>query len=1032
MSDQMPVPLQASGPGFSSFRETDGVRLAPGTWWRTKVAFGKAPDGLEAGTYVLVDKVEVADGAPHTMHVAEPPGAVADDRLGSKHYDRGWRVLAEEFLAVFEPVPEAEALAARQSEIDAVQGRIADLNQDVQAAQGDLMRLASGAGAAPVLLSAPDGSRSGDAGEARQELAARSSGTMADRARAITSVSDRISANAVAMGKATSRVALYYGERSKAALAAVQPALAVAGRLMEHVGTMGLYLGHGVEAQLLVDGMSAPASDKLSLLQRRLFMDEEVLIHLEDGGADIEDVGAFAEHLRSDPALVERIFGAPRAVVAMAARRNDKEYLKGSTPTIRSILDSVLKNQANKATFLLVRDGGRIWIVDLPDDMQGLARLFPTPADLEAPYTKKSWFSEPPTRIGPDSLDYAKATEEFRKLAVHYERVLILLWGLHDRLNLFGPFAEGSEYTGFGDPRLQQERFRLVFDDQSLLGRDFPPYHKWLASKNAGLQSGSRVAVLWRGAMTYQSAPGAVELDTGRDRHREVFKYNPVHSHGVAVVRREGQAMVIDAPVEREILDRDTFDYRMRRMNARVDLSKVEKGRNFSFLVLDDLDPDDIDHYLNTRSERQHYLDYVAVLVLARDAARADLAHEAPACAELLSAAKSGRLPEPAEGWDRAIREAIRDWRAVNRGAPLPLPGAAAWPKVRDILLGKMWIIAGQADDDAVVAAAAALCGASGREPLRLARDGKNRMVVYARNTAVAEAMEPLLGQWPYVDRIVCSLARDGSLAEERSREVIPSKAEMAGERIVHEFAAMKPAMPLGGMRDGRVLRTLVEQAVQACSLRCVISQAEPDDAQMQAVRSKTRTLIRDRSQHRVARQDLVQPAGIIVDLYTEDYDGERQRMRIRIVGYCEDSWLWVARHAGPAERKALEGDILASYRSPQQHIDELPAVGSLPRNRLVFLWELSAKGIPDLLDPAGLCFLPEGGHRPGRHREKTGPESALGVVSSLLGPKDKDREGGKSTHRWMSPQAAAYLAAIPPDAPWEVQPQEGQAPSAP
>jgi hypothetical protein len=1018
MSEQLPVPLQASG---SSFRQSDGIRMAPGTWWRTKRAFGKGADALPEGTYVLVDNVEMADGSPHTMHVAEPPSAVQDDRLGSKHYERGWRVLAEGFLDIFEPVAEAEAMAARQKEIDAVQGRISGMQQDTQAATADLMLLASAAGSAPSLLSAPDAqdaeaTESSGSALVRQDTAARAVENMAERARSINAVSKRITANAVAIGNATSRVSLYYAERSKAALAAVQPALAVAGRLMEHVGTMSLYIGKDVEATLLLDGASAPASEKLTLLQRRLFLDEELLVHLEDGGADYEDVASLGQALERDPALVERIFGAQRAVVSMAARRKAKDYNAGIVPSAGQIIKAFFANEANKASFLLVRDGQRVWLVDLPQSMQGLERLFPTPEDLEAPYTERSWFSrdKESVRIGPQSLDYAKATEEFRKLAVHYERVLILLWGLHDRLGLFGPFAEGGGYAGFGDPRLQQERFRLIFDDQSLLGRDYPPYHKWLASKNACLRSGSRVAVVWKRAMTAESAPGAVETDRRRDSWRDVFKYQPVDKQAVVIVRREGESMVVDAPVQREVYDKDAFDYRMRRMNARVDLSKLESGREFALLVLDDVDPDDIDHYLNARAERQHYLDYVSVLILARDTVRADLAREAPAAQALLEAARSGRLAEPAEGWERALREAIRDWRALNRGASLPLPGQSGWPKVRDVLLARMWSMAGMEDEGAMADRAVEHCLGTDRTPLRLSRDGRSRLVLYANRSDAANAdVVEMLGSWPYVDRMVLAVARDGSFTEERSREVMPSKAEMATERTVRDFQALVPAPTIMGLRDGAAVRSLLADAVAACAMRCVLASAEPSQEEVDMVRLQARTLVRERSHGHVERQRLVQPAGILVNEGRSLSSGEASHVRVRLVGYCEDAWNWVARHAGPDVRQALMDDVSSSYARPQTHLAALPAHGTQPEHRPIFSWDVSAKGMGEFLDASGRVFMPEDAHCQGHHGVpgKT-PRSALEAVQDALG--EKSGYFGRAAHTWMSLQAASYLTELP------------------
>lgn len=992
----------------TAIREDGGVRIMPGTWWLAKGPFKEISDG----TYVLIEKVEVADGSPHSVHLSVPPSCVRDKDLGQNYRIMGWNLLVGELLDHFQPVPETEALTSREAELAEIQGRVAIIHADISAAQADMSRLASGISSVPALLSAPDTPETGSAASVRAELALSAVQTMQNRAAAITEVSERIAANAVAISKATSRAALYYDERSRAALAAVQPALMVASRLREHVDTMGLYVGTGVEATLLVDGASAPAADKLSLLQRRLFLDEELLMHLESGGADFKDVGKLGDAMRTDPSLVERIFGAPRAVVAMAARRNAKEYLHPSNKDFMENYAAVTKNLENRKSFLLVRDGQRVWLVDLPESLQNLTRLFPTPDDLEAPYKKRGWFNEPPERIGPESLDYAKATEQYRQLAILYERVLLLLWGLNDRLGLFGPFAESGDYKGFGDPTLQQERFRLIFDDQMLLGEGKPSYKKWLTARNANLRSGSRVAVLWRAAMTSVSAPMAVKsLPQGREGYlTDTFQWKPTQRYAVVVARREGADFVVDCPVSKEIFNRERHDWAYKTLNAKVNLSRIDKDDSFSFLVLDDVDAVDVDHYLGARSERQHYLDYVALLVAVRDAVRADVIAEAPALAELVSAAEDGRLQPPSSGWVPAIREAIRDWRALARGAALPLPGDEAWPKVRETLLEKIWVIAGRSEDGLLADKVEALCLAGNRTPLRLSRDGRNRLFLYA--SRAAEELTPLkemIGTWPFVDRITVSLHRgEPRLGAERETMAVP--AEMASERVVRDFAPLPAATSIKGFANPDALRAALDVVRRVADKRTVLATSGGEAAIR--VLERTSEISSEIDRKVVRRAYLAQVSGLIVSpVRDQDTDTATGEVELVVVGYAEDAWNWVTRRGSPEALDTLRNILATIYKNPDEVIQGMQSPESVP-NRKSFHCTLSPNVAGDMDADGDVFFLPRGSHMPWTDDKRSG-DGARELVMHDLEP-IRGSLFHKSAHRWIGPDAAAILADIP------------------
>lgn len=98
------------------------------------------------------------------------------------------------------------------------------------------------------------------------------------------------------------------------------------GLLTEGVATMNLYLGRDEEIITLRTGQPADPGAPLHVRQQVLAMDEESAIGAEHGGIDARDIAAFDEWLLADPANVQQVIPEERSVVAMMARRKDRDY----------------------------------------------------------------------------------------------------------------------------------------------------------------------------------------------------------------------------------------------------------------------------------------------------------------------------------------------------------------------------------------------------------------------------------------------------------------------------------------------------------------------------------------------------------------------------------------------------------------------------------------------------------------------------------------------------------------------------------
>lgn len=134
------------------------------------------------------------------------------------------------------------------------------------------------------------------------------------------------------------------------------------------IHTVELYAGLTEELACVREGAPAGIDERVRLMQRMHYMDEECLVRYEAGGMDFKDINAFDAWLARDGNF-GRIFPGRRCMVAFRVRRYDKEY-QGLDPWIRFEL-----NKANKQTFLYIRNGDQLWRMQTSIDFG--AELFP-------------------------------------------------------------------------------------------------------------------------------------------------------------------------------------------------------------------------------------------------------------------------------------------------------------------------------------------------------------------------------------------------------------------------------------------------------------------------------------------------------------------------------------------------------------------------------------------------------------------------------------------------------------------------------
>lgn len=760
--------------------------LAPGQYWRaTREAKGGDGFPVHEGVVYLVEDLHIIDGAIHTVEVRYHPTR--------SRYAQNHKFLLRDFQDVFERELDGEAV--RAAELLKVQEEMGRVNQEILRGPSveDVPEELRPNPASGGLLTGPGqasfGAMVSKAGQGlRQDMeqeATRLVQVAEFRANWLTDKTKRLQDGAKVM-------TAFVEERAAAAVAQAKGAMKLANKLLQGVKTLTLYTGEGVTAEQVCDGPEAAPDEPLTLYQRKLYADEECLLHLETGGVEWNNIDSFFDLLGRDEALLNRLIPAQRGIVVMGARRNSKEYKIPSgdaVATMSAMLEAAEKNEKNQAGWLLIRNGRKVWWVFSEVPTKGAVRLFPTTNEANKPF--RGWDG---SHIGPDDIAYVKARADHDQIALHYRRLLVLIWGLNDRLNVFGEFYDKTRYTSFMDPVFQAERFHFVYDDESsmmLPGENRPSFRQWAKAHNALLQSGSRVACAFL-PLTVPPVNGQVARWYDLNRYGEVGvdrSAEPVENYGVRVARKDGDKLVVPVEMDRGV--RYFATAASRHFTANYDLNGYEEALRrislpaIAFLCLDAVKLDELDYYLNSRAERAEYLDYIETFLIARRTLVADRAHEAPVRAWLADAIQQARrgLP-PLENAGQMIDEAIRLWRAANRGEPLPLQNEPGWEQASRALLALIWNQGGM-DVDLSQEIAEALAK-EGRAPLRLVQTGNGKLVVYA--TCTEAELETRFGPHVWVARIPVERRKTKVTLSTSGRRISMLPQTVAAETPLHSW----------------------------------------------------------------------------------------------------------------------------------------------------------------------------------------------------------------------------------------------------
>ncbi len=866
---------------------------APGQYWRARHRIEGRHDargsynGVDAGLVLLLQNIEKADGDDHVIVLAPHPE-------WEPCYQIALRIHADDFEKDWELAHDGAAVRGREMAalIDAMR-----LTQEAMSQPPPVDSEAPRLGQEPRL----------NAGGATGKELATEGGL-----KAMTQHADALKASADAhvawikehsdeLGNQAGALARFHQEKAGALLAKAKNQLSDLDRIRGMVTNLEIYTGRGVDVLPLATGEPAARDEALVIYQDLLSFDEELLLCLDQGGLDHTMVDQVAKALE-DTALVRQMIPSPRGVVLVRFRGGYKEFIRerDGDSTERSVAVGRYNEAMPKESMrhhLLYRDGACLTLISCDDVLPNITQLLPSAAEQAEHFTRRSFnwdrraYDEVP--ITREDIDYAKAQRSQLGRLTDFARVLVILWGLHDRTELLD--ASGiPRFSNWLDPGFQRSHLRLVSLD-SLIAEERPSFDEYRADCNRFLGAGVTVAVNLRAAMTESAAPGAYN----RNRYQAWVPQQACQVARVTYVH--GRPTI-------SVATHEAFN-RGRTRNVNVVLEEPN-----AHLVLDRADADELRYYLQSRRSRRAYADYVAVFrqalthVAARDAA------EAPWQRWIEASLQEGRLARDAVEAGRAARLARAVIRASQRDGVLPAVPADASAALRNAALNAAH--AALADHGARVAAIEAWCAAQGWTPVALTHDGRDRWHLY-REATDAER-DPRIAQFPWCARSTLAFRRDG--APHAHKVAITLYQRRAGEQVVFAWpsaerwgAAVAPA----GLTHERMLSLLDLPASASLAFDDV-------SALVEAMIGSATHYNRTHSKRFVSREPCLFPIGTVI---------EKDRTALLVIHV--DAWDAAYAWGDEAQKARVREWIERNYANPAGALSRLdkpfaPTVGTV------------------------------------------------------------------------------------------------------
>jgi len=313
----------------------------------------------------------------------------------------------------------------------------------------------------------------------------------------------------------------------------------------DRVFNVSLYAGLTEEVVQVAKGDPAPITEKLRILQRLAYMDEECLAGYQHGGIEFQEIGSFDKWLRQKENF-ERILPFPRCMVAFRVRRNSKE--REWDGTLSGAFVNVQLGELDKLTFLYIRNGKQLYRLSCDLEFGGL--IFPGKDEfnlnepmmakmfcdrVEEVITKRhyddlvettkreiaegkvkaaQWKKDHPKEkdffnphrhqdddwklgrlkreyqpFNKDCVYYDEIKDEIDARVKQYNRIALIVQGLYDRSTVLHPHQPVRLWS----PEGFHEVIELIYADHALYFGEAPDFEAYRMRCNVSIEKGSLV-----------------------------------------------------------------------------------------------------------------------------------------------------------------------------------------------------------------------------------------------------------------------------------------------------------------------------------------------------------------------------------------------------------------------------------------------------------------------------------------------------------------------------------------------------------
>jgi hypothetical protein len=419
--------------------------------------------------------------------------------------------------------------------------------------------------------------------------------------------------------------------------AQMEPVRKIMARLQDGIGAVNLYLGRDEHIEELRGGSSAAPGTALHIRQQVLAMDEESALSASGGGIDFKQIDKFTGWLMESAANLDQVIPDQLGVVAIMPRRTPVNYSDNA-------MVNANMNAENFKTWWLIRNGERLYL--MTTDFAVGVRLIPERNEFTDMFTVRR--NGVVTSMEPGSREWLVAEARADIQTRHYMKVALILQGLVDRTAVFHPLPEGG-LNLLSEAEYESGRVILIADDELAIGTGRPSFADFQEERIGALDVGMRiVGYFGRGD------------DAVHPQHANPPKALDVHT------LTRGDANYLYFAYERtDTVYRANFDYgpAKNRATYRIDRNDF---RGASYVSIDNITVDEIEHYLGSRSERHAYKTLFPALQVAAEVIKAEDAAEF-GFRELLGAAFVAEALSDVDEAESLARELITWWKTANK-----------------------------------------------------------------------------------------------------------------------------------------------------------------------------------------------------------------------------------------------------------------------------------------------------------------------------------------------------------------------------